>query len=84
MHEVACLGEAYERTSGGVADVDDVVLITDTGDPRVLDTRGGRPTASSRSRPSIRYGAYATAMLMIAYTFSFLDRQILNLMVGPI
>lgn len=33
---------------------------------------------------SIRYGAYATAILMIAYTFSFLDRQILNLMVGPI
>jgi len=31
-----------------------------------------------------RYAWYATAVLMIAYTFSFLDRQILNLMVGPI
>lgn len=55
------------------------VTVQKEGEPR-----GGRPTASSRSRPSIRYGAYATAMLMIAYTFSFLDRQILNLMVGPI
>ncbi|WP_245638364.1 spinster family MFS transporter [Croceicoccus bisphenolivorans] len=31
-----------------------------------------------------RYGWYTTAVLMVAYTFSFLDRQILNLMVGPI
>jgi len=34
--------------------------------------------------PGLRYAWYATAILMIAYTFSFLDRQILNLMVGPI
>ena len=34
--------------------------------------------------PGLRYAWYATAVLMIAYTFSFLDRQILNLMVGPI
>ena len=40
--------------------------------------------ASSLPRTSVRYGVYATALLMIAYTFSFLDRQILNLMVGPI
>lgn len=31
-----------------------------------------------------RYGWYATALLMLAYTLSFLDRQILNLMIGPI
>jgi MFS family permease len=36
------------------------------------------------STPGLRYAWYATAVLMIAYTFSFLDRQILNLMVGPI
>ena len=30
------------------------------------------------------YGWYVTAVLMIAYMFSFLDRQIMNLMVGPI
>ncbi len=34
--------------------------------------------------PTLRYAWYATAVLMVAYTFSFLDRQILNLMVGPI
>jgi len=33
---------------------------------------------------TLRYAWYATAVLMVAYTFSFLDRQILNLMVGPI
>lgn len=38
---------------------------------------------SSQTR---RYGYswYVTVILMVAYTFSFLDRQILNLMVGPI
>jgi MFS family permease len=36
------------------------------------------------SSQGLRYGWYVTAVLMIAYTFSFLDRQILNLMVGPI
>lgn len=33
---------------------------------------------------SYAYGWYTAAVLMVAYTFSFLDRQILNLMVGPI
>jgi MFS family permease len=36
------------------------------------------------SAPKLRYAWYATAVLMVAYTFSFLDRQILNLMIGPI
>ena len=45
---------------------------------------GDRRVASSPPLLSARYGAYATAVLMIAYTFSFLDRQILTLMVGPI
>lgn len=36
------------------------------------------------SAPRLRYAWYATGVLMIAYTFSFLDRQILNLMIGPI
>lgn len=39
---------------------------------------------SRASLPSVRYGIYATAVLMIAYSFSFLDRQIITLMVGPI
>ena len=31
-----------------------------------------------------RRGWYTTAILMVAYSFSYLDRQIINLMVGPI
>lgn len=33
---------------------------------------------------SYRYGWYTAIVLMVAYTLSFLDRQILTLMVGPI
>ena len=40
--------------------------------------------ASSQSERALRKGWYTTAVLMIAYSFSYLDRQILNLMVGPI
>jgi MFS family permease len=36
------------------------------------------------SEQSARYGWYTAGVLMVAYSFSFLDRQILNLMVGPI
>ena len=39
---------------------------------------------ASGAETSYRYGWYTTGVLMLAYTFSFLDRQILNLMVGPI
>ncbi len=34
--------------------------------------------------PSARVGWYATIVLLIAYTFSFVDRQVLNLLVEPI
>ena len=34
--------------------------------------------------PSAKAGWYATIVLTIAYTFSFVDRQILNLLVEPI
>ncbi len=33
---------------------------------------------------SPRYAWYVVALLMLAYVFSFIDRQILNLLVGPI
>src|SRR5262245_19033979 len=36
------------------------------------------------ARGSSRYAWYVTGVLMLAYMFSFLDRQILNLMIGPI
>src|SRR5204862_483402 len=53
---------------------------------RHRDRRGGPRgvTAMPETRADYRYGWYTAAVLMVAYTFSFLDRQILNLMVGPI
>jgi MFS family permease len=48
---------------------------------KVSDAKGGQSIASPLS---VRYGIYATAVLTLAYTFSFLDRQIITLMVGPI
>jgi MFS family permease len=41
-------------------------------------------TQATESPRSYAYAWYVTALLMLAYTFSFLDRQILNLMIGPI
>jgi len=46
-------------------------------------TRSATP-ASESPLHSYRAAWYTTAVLMVAYTFSFLDRQILNLLVGPI
>ncbi|MEM7610410.1 MAG: MFS transporter [Pseudomonadota bacterium] len=40
--------------------------------------------ATEQPWPSPVLGWYATIMLMIAYTFSFVDRQVLNLLVEPI
>ena len=34
--------------------------------------------------PSERYGWYVTLVLLLAFTFSFVDRQVLNLLVEPI
>ena len=34
--------------------------------------------------PSARTGWYATIIMLVAYTFSFVDRQVLNLLVEPI
>ncbi len=36
------------------------------------------------SWPSARRGWYTTVVLLLAYTFSFIDRQVLNLLVDPI
>ncbi|NKB39064.1 MAG: MFS transporter [Gammaproteobacteria bacterium] len=40
--------------------------------------------AVKHSADSLLYAWYVVAVLMLAYTFSFVDRQILSLMVGPI
>ncbi len=37
-----------------------------------------------KARPSMAYPWLVVAILMVAYVFSFVDRQILNLLVGPI
>ncbi len=42
------------------------------------------PSRQTEGGVSNRYAWYATLVMMVAYTFSFLDRQILNLMIGPI
>ena len=34
--------------------------------------------------PSQKYGWYVTFVLLIGFTFSFVDRQVLNLLVEPI
>ncbi len=49
-----------------------------------VDIATAAPADSRLRRPGGAYGWYATVVLMVAYTFSFLDRQILNLMIGPI
>lgn len=43
-----------------------------------------RPAAPPLARPGQAYAWYVTFVLMVCYVFSFLDRQILTLMVGPI
>ena len=40
--------------------------------------------AAATPWPSARRGWYATVVLLLAYTFSFVDRQVLNLLVEPI
>ena len=40
--------------------------------------------AADAPYPEPRYAWYVVGVLMIAYTFSFIDRQVLNLLVGPI
>jgi len=47
---------------------------------------GSAPSSSSAdaAQPNLRYAWYVVFVLMICYTLSFIDRQILSLMVGPI
>jgi MFS family permease len=44
----------------------------------------GNPTAAAEDFPNPVYAWYVVGMLTIAYTFSFIDRQIINLLVDPI
>lgn len=48
-------------------------------------TAGQTPThAPQTNQPSLRYAWYVVLVLMICNTLSFIDRQILSLLVGPI
>lgn len=40
--------------------------------------------SAAKPAPSLAYAWFVVAILMVAYVFSFIDRQILNLLVGPI
>jgi len=42
------------------------------------------PVPGEQAAPSERYGWYLVVVLMVCYTLSFVDRQILSLLVGPI
>lgn len=45
----------------------------------------GSAVVADHAPPRLRsYGVYAAGVLMVVYAFAFLDRQILNLMVGPL
>lgn len=42
------------------------------------------PAASDESRPSLRYAWYVVGVLTLVYVFSFIDRSIFSLLVGPL
>lgn len=54
----------------------------DATGPRSPQPAGG--AGAAQAWPPARVGVYATAILTLAYTFSFVDRQVLNLLVEPI
>lgn len=47
-------------------------------------TAAATPAITPAERPSLRYAWYVVLVLMLCYTLSFVDRQILSLLVGPI
>ena len=48
------------------------------------DSTSPSPTVGAAEQPALGYAWYALIVLMICYTLSFIDRQILSLLVGPI
>lgn len=51
---------------------------------REVPAAAGGVQADAQPWPPTRVGIYATVVLTLAYTFSFVDRQVLNLLVEPI
>jgi MFS family permease len=54
-----------------------------TADP-VAEKSDTSPPAATANEPSLGYAWYVVIVLMICYTLSFIDRQILSLLVAPI
>jgi MFS family permease len=52
--------------------------------PRPGTAEAARATDEASARPSLGYAWYVVFALMVCYTLSFIDRQILSLLVGPI
>jgi len=48
-----------------------------------LPEAAASPLRSTEGEPSLRYAWYVVFILMVCYTLSFVDRQILSLLVGP-
>src|SRR5258708_30918528 len=51
---------------------------------RARRTRAMHDDRETQDYPSVGYAWYVVAVLTLAYVFSFIDRQILSLLVGPI
>lgn len=49
-----------------------------------LSVKSANASISSAQETSAAYGWYVVFVLMLCYTLSFVDRQILSLLVGPI
>ena len=52
--------------------------------PKPGTAEAARATDDASARPSLGYAWYVVFALMVCYTLSFIDRQILSLLVGPI
>lgn len=50
----------------------------------VSEPRESQPAAPSPAYPSTAWAWYTVVILLLAYIFSFIDRQILSLLVGPV
>src|SRR5688572_12965031 len=48
------------------------------------DNERALPASSDAAYPSSGYAHYVLGVLTLVYVFAFIDRQILNLLVGPI
>ena len=48
------------------------------------NSNGAEPLSEEADYPGLGTASYTLSLLFVAYIFSFMDRQILSLLVGPI